>query len=216
MRLSLLAAAALALAGCARVARTTDVPACPGVFITPVERPRWAFAADLDGDGDGDLLLFDVRAGSPSLVVLRAADPTGEAYCQAETHPLAPDPAQLPAWAVAAIPDLDVLVRRTPYPPPWLPQTDRERRDSFTLDPRRRLYASSPDHWIAAEGDPPPPTGRRRVRPPFRPDWAAYIDPTGHDTYGLRTLYIGAGARIAVSLERHAKSRWRVLRLPRR
>lgn len=190
MRRTEVALAATLVVGGACVLHTVDVPLCPGAAARPIARPTMAVTRDLDADGDGDVLLLADR----EVVVLRAGDRSGERYCRDRTI-AAEDP------AVSGLFD------------PSAARTGRTRFESFELDRRGRLYVTSPDHWtVAAEpGARPLPTGRNRVRTPFRPDWAASLEPTGSGAYGRLT--VGRGRRVAVQFDRRA-ARWVVLRLP--
>lgn len=75
------------LGGCGHVSRvvaSSDVPACAGTTTTSLGRPTWATTADIDRDGDADILLLDVHAPTSagvwaSVVPLRSEGP---GYCR--------------------------------------------------------------------------------------------------------------------------------------
>lgn len=75
------------LGGCGHVPKiigSTRVPACAGATRTPISLPTWATAADIDHDGDTDILLLAVHAPTAagvwaSVVPLRAQ---GTEFCQ--------------------------------------------------------------------------------------------------------------------------------------
>jgi hypothetical protein len=172
--------------------RIDDAPILPA----PSSAPRDAHELDVDdvdGDGRRDLVLH-VEPGTSGVFYAGRDDGGHDA-----------------GRFFGAVPQLDL---REPSVVSLRYRRSAERHDSVVTGAGGRVHLTRGDLHVAAEHGGWLAGGRFRVPAPFAADYAVYLDLTGHDTYGLKTLVVGAGRRLALQPDRTAPNRWHVLRLP--